>query len=41
MNNNGELQQIIPMPHIGNIALDIEIATAKEPIQRTIYISTY
>jgi len=41
MNNNGELHQINPIPPIGNLALDIEAATAKEPIQKTIYISTY
>ena len=29
MKNNGELLQINPMPRIGNIALDIEAATAK------------
>lgn len=41
MDNNGELQQINPIPRIGNMALDLEFATAKEPIQNTIYISTY
>jgi hypothetical protein len=41
MKNNGELQQINPMPRIGNIALDLEAAAAKHHIQRAIYISTY
>ena len=40
MDNNGELQQINPIPRIGNMALDIEFSRAKEPVQRTIYIST-
>jgi len=40
MDNNGELQQINPIPRIGNMALDIEFARVKEPVQRTIYIST-